>query len=131
MPGPRVVIAEDYVLIQETMRAILEPECEVVAALEDGRAALDAVAELRPDVLLVDASLPVMSGFAVAERVTRTYPEVKVIFVTGHADPAYVKRAFEVGAKAYLMKGSIHVELLTAVHEVMAGNRYQSAILSR
>jgi len=131
MPGPRVVIAEDYVLIQETMRAILEPGCEVVAAVEDGRAALDAVAELRPDILLVDASLPVMSGFALAERVTRTYPEVKIVFVTAHADPAYVKRAFEVGAKAYLMKGSIQMELLAAIREVLAGHTYQSAIFSR
>ena len=131
MARPRILVAEDYVLIQETMRAILEPECEVVAAVEDGRAALDEVAALRPDILLVDASLPGMSGFAVAERVTRTYPEVKIIFVTAHADPAYMKRAFEVGAKAYLMKGSIHMELMAAIREVLAGHTYQSAIFSR
>src|SRR3954454_16013886 len=131
MTRSRVVIAEDYVLIQETIRAILAPECEVVAAVEDGRAALDAVAALQADILLVDASLPGMSGFAVAERVTRTCPEVKIIFVTAHGDPAYLKRAFEVGAKAYLAKGSIQVELLAAIREVLAGNTYQSAVFSR
>lgn len=64
---PRVVIAEDFVLIQENIRRALPPECEVIAAVEDGAAALDAVADQKPDILLLDVPLPDMSGFAVAE----------------------------------------------------------------
>lgn len=130
MERPRVVIAEDYVLIQEMIRDLLETEFDVVAAVEDGSAALNAVEEHRPDILLVDASLPVLSGFALTERVALAYPETSIIFVTAHSDPAYVDRAFELGAKAYLLKGSLHIELLPAIREVLAHRTYKSAVLA-
>ncbi len=126
---PRVVIAEDHVLIQELIREVVERECDVVAAVEDGRAAMEAVGRLQPDVLLVDAALPLTNGFAVAEKLRATHPQVKVLFVTAHAEPAYVKRAFRIGAKGYLMKGSIRVELLKAIREVLAGGQYTSPML--
>jgi DNA-binding NarL/FixJ family response regulator len=128
---PRVVIAEDFVLIQEMIRDLLEPECEVVAMVEDGNAAIASVAAQQPQILLVDASLPIMSGFAVAEALARTHPQISIMFVTAHADPNYVERAFEIGARAYLLKGSIQLELLPAVRQVLAGGIYRSAMLTR
>src|SRR5947208_7117385 len=104
MKQPRVVIAEDFVLIQEMIRDIIEPSCEVVAMVMDGGAALDAANTHRPDIVLLDASLPLLSGFAVAEKLANTLPETKIMFVTAHADPTYIARAFEIGAKAYLLK---------------------------
>jgi two-component system response regulator DesR len=129
MNQPRVVIAEDFVLIQEMIRGLAELECTVVATVEDGRAALDSVAAHLPDILLVDVSLPEASGFAVAEELSRTHPEVRIMFVTAYADPEYVERAFELGAKAYLLKGSLRLELLPAIREVLAGGVYRSATL--
>lgn len=129
MNRPRVYIAEDFVLIQEMIRDTIEPECEVVAVFEDGREALDAILADPPDVLLTDASLPTISGFAVAERVLLRHPEVRVVFVTAHADPNYVSRAFEIGAKAYLLKGSFRLEILPAIREVLSGGTYRSASL--
>lgn len=126
---PRVYIAEDFVLIQEMIREIVEPECEVVAVFEDGRAVLDAVLADPPDVLLIDASLPTMSGFAVAERICQSHPEVRIVFVTAHADPAYVNRAFEIGARAYLLKGSLRLDLLPAIRAVLSGETYKSDML--
>jgi DNA-binding NarL/FixJ family response regulator len=129
MNRPRVYIAEDFVLIQEMIRETVEPECDVVAVFEDGREVLDAVLANPPDILLIDASLPAMSGFAVAERALRSHPEVRVVFVTAHSDPKYVNRAFEIGAKAYLLKGSLLLELLPAIRAVLSGEIYKSAIL--
>lgn len=126
---PRVVIAEDFVLLQEQIRDLLEAECEVVAGVEDGRAAMDAVATHRPDILLMDVSLPLASGFAVAEKLRESHPEVKVLFVTAHREANYVERAFKVGARGYVLKTSIRTDLLAAVREVSRGGLYRSGML--
>ncbi len=126
---PRVVIAEDFVLIQENIRRALPPDCEVIAAVEDGAAALEAVATLQPDILLLDVSLPDMSGFRVAEKLFETNSPVNVIFLTAYADRTYVKRAFEIGVKGYLLKGKMWTELPEAVREVMAGRVYESPLV--
>ncbi len=127
---PSVVIAEDFVLIQENIRRALPPECEIVATVEEGAAALEAVAALQPDILLLDVSLPDMSGFRVAEELFREKSAVKVIFLTAYADRFYVERAFELGAKAYLLKGKMWTELPEAVREVLAGGVYRSSLVS-
>jgi len=127
----RVVIAEDFVLIQENIRRALPPECEIIAAVEDGSAALDVVAALQPDILLLDVSLPDMSGFAVAEKLLQANSPVKVIIVTANADRSYVERAFEIGVKGYLLKGKMWTELPEAIHEVVAGGVYRSPLIVR
>ena len=130
-PGrPRVVIAEDYVLIQENIRRSLPPECEIIATVEDGAATLEVVAALQPDILLLDVSLPDMSGFAVAEKLIQANSPVKVIFVTAYADRSYVERAFEIGVKGYLLKGRMWTELPLAIQEVLAGGVYRSPLLA-
>ena len=126
---PTVVIAEDFVLLQEEIRRILEPEFEVVAAVEDGRAALESIGMQRPDILLVDVSLPGLGGFMLAERVRSTSPETKVIFVTAYDDPKYIARAFEIGAKGWVLKGSISAELRTAIRTALDGGLYRSRLL--
>ena len=126
---PRVVIAEDFVLIQENIRRALPPDCEVIAAVEDGAAALDAVAALQADILLLDVSLPDMSGFLVAEALSGANSPVKVIFLTAYADHSYVERAFEIGAKGYLLKGKMWTELPEAIREVLAGGVYRSPLI--
>jgi len=126
---PRVVIAEDYVLIQENIRKVLEAQCEIVAAVEDGKSALDAVAAYTPDILLLDVSLPDMSGFAVLELLTASNVAVKVILVTAHGDRAYVERAFQMGVKGYVLKGKLWLELPAAVRTVASGGTFRSALL--
>ena len=126
---PRIVIAEDYVLIQENIRRALPSEYEIIATVEEGAAALDVVAALNPDILLLDVSLPDMSGFAVAEKLFRTNSPVKVIFVTAYADRSYVERAFEIGAEGYILKGNMWTELPAAMREVLAGGLYRSPLV--
>lgn len=126
---PRVVIAEDFVLIQENLRQVLQPECEVVAAVEDGEAALEAVATYGPDILLIDVSLPGLSGFAVAEKLQEAHATVGVIFVTAHSERDYVERAFEIGARGYVLKRAMRTELPAAIRQVTAGSRYRSPLV--
>lgn len=127
---PRVIIAEDYVLIQENIRKVIERDCDIVAMVEDGEAALDAVGTLSPDILLLDVSLPDISGFAVAEQISHSNPKVSVIFLTAHGDKAYVKRAFEIGAKGYILKGTIWSELPAAIRTVAEGGCHPCSLLS-
>jgi two-component system response regulator DesR len=126
---PRVMIVEDFVLIQESIRVVLEGECDVLATAEDGETALAAVAELRPDIVTLDVSLPGFSGFALAEKFSETAPATKVVFITAHTDRTYIERAFEVGAKGYVLKGAIQTELTAAIRQVSAGGRYLSPLL--
>ena len=125
---PRVVIAEDFVLIQESIRLLVQLECDVVAAVEDGTAALAAVAEHNPDLLLMDISLSDMSGFVVAEKLKAIGSLVRVVFVTAHREQVYVRRAFDIGAVAYVLKGSIRSQLLPAIRSAMQGGTFCSVM---
>lgn len=126
----RVIIAEDFILVQEAIRLLLEPQCDVVAVADDGEAAIELAAKYKPDILLVDVSLPLATGFRVAEKVRSLDPDIKVIFVTAHADRNYVERAFELGACGYVMKSSVRVELPLAIAEAMRGSMYRSPIVA-
>jgi DNA-binding NarL/FixJ family response regulator len=127
---PKAVLAEDHVLIQEALRLELRREVEVVAAVQDGAAALEAVAQYQPDVLVLDLSLPKVNGMTVAQRAKESWPDLKILFVTAQSDRFYVEEAFRSGASGYVLKGSIASELRQAVREVLAGRSYRSALLA-
>jgi DNA-binding NarL/FixJ family response regulator len=126
---PRVVVAEDAVLIQEHIKSLLKADCDIVGAAEDGPSALAVIRDQQPDILLIDVSLPDMNGFAVAEKLNAIGSPVRIIFVTAHRDKQYANRAFEIGAKGYVLKGAIASELLAAVRAVVAGSTYRSPLL--
>ena len=119
-----VVIAEDEVLIREALRQELDKHYNVVAAVGDGQAALDCVEKIKPDVALLDISMPVMNGLDAAKQISQAAPEVKIIFVTSHAEPAYVEEAFRRGASGYVLKGRIP-ELIEAITAVLDGNTHR------
>jgi DNA-binding NarL/FixJ family response regulator len=123
------VIAEDFVLIQRNIRRVIEADCEIVGEVEDGEAALRAVADDAPDILLLDVSLPDMSGFAVAEQLKAANSPVKIIIVSAHGDRNYIERAFQLGAKGYILKGKIWTDLPAAIREVSSGGSYRSPLI--
>ena len=131
MTTPRVLLADDHTLVLEGFRRIVEPRCEVVGVVEDGRALLEAVIRLRPDLILLDISMPLLNGLDAARQVTKLWPDVKLIFVTMHADPAYVSEAFKAGASAYLLKRSAARELDQAIDFVMKGQFFVTALLTK
>jgi two-component system, NarL family, invasion response regulator UvrY len=125
------MVVEDFVLIQENVRLVLERvcHCSVVATAEDSEAALSAMATYGPDIVTLDVSLPGMNGFELARMLNETYPATNLIFISAYSDRTYIESAFDLGAKAYLLKGAIAAELPAAIREVTAGRRYLSPVL--
>ncbi len=124
MTKARILLADDHTLVVEGFRKILEPEFDLVGTVEDGRALLEAAQKLQPDVILLDISMPLLNGIDAARQLKKMMPEVKLIFVTMHADPAYVTEAFRVGATGYVLKRSAAADLLQAVRTVLNGHYY-------
>src|SRR3954447_18644548 len=127
----RLVIADDHTLVLEGLKRILEPDFELVGMAENGRELLRKTQELRPDVVLVDISMPMLNGIDATKQLLKTAPQTKVIFVTMHADADYVSEAFRAGASGYLLKRSAASELVTAISEVMKGRYYVTPLVTR
>jgi DNA-binding NarL/FixJ family response regulator len=128
---PRVLLADDHVLVIDGLRRILEPECEVVGAVEDGRSLLRAAERLKPDIVLLDISMPLLNGVEAARRLRKIVPAAKLIFVTMHADATYVTGAFRAGASGYVLKRCASMELVSAIQEVLKGRTYITPLIRR
>jgi DNA-binding NarL/FixJ family response regulator len=115
----RVLLADDHPLFLAGLRTLLESECQVVGAVSDGRALVEAAARLRPEVIILDISLPLLNGIDAALQIKKDQPETKLLFLTMHANPAYLKAALAAGACGYLLKTSVREELLDALRDVI------------
>ena len=131
MRKPRILLADDHSLVLEGFRRILEDQCEVVGTAEDGRALLEAASRLKPNVVLLDISMPLLNGIDATRHLKKISPDIKVIFVTMHADPAYLNEAFKAGASGYLLKRSAGTELIQAIQSVLGGNYYVTPLLTK
>mgnify|MGYP001585981040 CR=1 FL=1 len=128
---PRLLLADDHTLLLEGIRLLLEPEFNLVGSVEDGQALLAAAKTLKPDVILLDISMPRLNGIDAARRLRKLLPSARLIFVTMHADADYVAEAFRAGAMGYILKRSAASELLTAIRVVLKGNHYVSPLVTR
>jgi DNA-binding NarL/FixJ family response regulator len=124
---PRVLIADDHVLVAEAFKQFLARDFEVVAVVHDGRSLIQAAHQLLPDVVLVDLGMPLLNGLDAAERIKRTAPDVKIIFVTVDASPELVAEAFRRGASGYLLKDSAGSDLVAAIRCALRGERFVSS----
>ena len=124
MKRPRVLLGDDHALVLEGLRRLLEDECDVVGMAEDGRKLVEAAERLRPDVILLDISMPLLNGLEAARIVRTRVPEAKIIFLTMHADPTYAREAFRAGASRYILKRSATSELVKAIAVVLQGRQY-------
>ena len=131
MSRPRVLLADDHMLVIDGLRRILEPECEVVGVVEDGRSLLAAAERLQPDIILLDISMPLLNGVEAARKLRKTVPAAKLIFVTMHADATYVNGAFRAGASGYVLKRCASMELVSAIQEVLKGHTYITPLVRR
>ncbi len=131
MRKPRVLLADDHTFVLEGFKKLLEEHCELVGAVEDGRALVDAVVGLQPQVVILDISMPRLNGIEAAKKLKKLLPEVKLIFVTMHAETVYVNEAFRAGASGYLLKRSAATELAQAVQSVLNGNFYVTPLIAR
>ena len=131
MKKPRVLMADDHSLILAGLRKLVEAECEVVGEVEDGRALVEAAQTLRPDLILMDISMPLLNGLDAARQLRKLVPESKVIFLTMHASPTYATEAFQAGASGYLLKRSAASELSLAIKSVLQGQHYLTPSLTK
>jgi len=129
----RVLLADDHTLFREGLRALLErrAEFQVIGEAGDGREALDLIDRIRPDVAILDISMPHLSGLEVAARAQRASPSTRVVILTMHAGESYVAHALRAGVAGYLLKESAAAELETALSAVMRGEIYLSPSISR
>lgn len=124
----RIVIADDHPVVRGGLRAAIERDASLVIIAEaaDGRAALGIIEEQRPDIAIVDLSMPHLDGLQLAEEVRRRNLPVKLIILTVHADPELFERATDSGARGYLLKDSAMLEIESAIRDVAAGRFYAS-----
>jgi DNA-binding NarL/FixJ family response regulator len=124
MRRPRVLVADDHQMLADALKRVLEPSCEVVGTVGDGRALLEAAGRLQPDIVVVDIGMPHLNGFDAGRHLKHTMPNVKLIFMTMHQDPYLVAEAFRAGASAFLLKEAAASELTDAIGQVLKGGSY-------
>ncbi len=125
----RVLLADDHALVSAGIAKLLENDFDLVGTVSDGRALVNAVKDRKPDVILLDISMPVLNGLEAARQIRADSPGAKLVFVTVHSDTPYVIEAFRAGASGYVLKRSAATELLTAVHQVLLNNVYLTPLI--
>src|SRR5689334_15248995 len=131
MKRTRIILADDHTLLSDTIKNLLEPEFEVVAAFADGHTLVEAAPALAPDVILLDIGMPVMNGLSAGQRLKQLLPAVKLVYLTMNQDPELAAEAFRDGASGYLLKTSAATELLHAIREVLRGRSYVTPLMTK
>lgn len=126
----RVVLADDHSVVLAKVRGALGDEFEVLAAVENGAKAVDAVVMLNPDVLVIDISMPVLDGLQAARQLQKANSRVKIIFLTIHEDRDFVAAALSLGASGYVTKGRLSTDLVPAIHAALQGRTFVSQTVS-
>ena len=129
MYSARILLADDHPLVLESMKQLLEPDFSVVGTAQTGQQVLDEAEKLHPDIVMLDANMPGMSGFEAARRLKTILPTVKIIFVTMLTEAIAVSEGFRAGAMGYVLKQDASDELHAAVKSVMANRRFVSSKL--
>jgi DNA-binding NarL/FixJ family response regulator len=128
----RIVLADDHAMVRAGFRALLEAVGEtVVGEAGDGLEAIEVIEMSRPDIAIVDVTMPGTTGFEVAARVTKLSPKTKVIALSMHSDAAYVAQCLRAGVRGYLLKGAGPDELRLALATVSKGGTFLSAVISK
>lgn len=128
---PRIVIADDHIIVADAFQKLLSAEFDVVATVHDGRNLISVAHKLQPDIILVDIGMPILNGLDAAQRIKRTLPNVKIIYITVNHDPDLIAAAFAKGASGYVCKTSAASELSAAIHAALRGDVYLSPRMGR
>jgi two-component system response regulator NreC len=126
MTALRIFLADDHSVMRQGLRALVSAQADmnVVGEADNGRTALLRASELKPDVVVMDVSMPELNGIQVTERLKRVCPKIKVLVLTAHDDSGYLRQLLEVGASGYVLKKVAAEELISAIRVVAAGGVY-------
>ena len=125
-----VLVADDHRIVAEGLRRLLEPTYELVAIAENGREMVAAAIKLKPDVIVVDISMPLLNGIDAVSEIRNAGVQAKIIYLTMHVEANYARRALATGASAYILKHSASSELLFAIQEALAGRHFISPTIA-
>jgi DNA-binding NarL/FixJ family response regulator len=131
MPRARILLADDHRLVVEACVTLLEPECEVVGIVTDGRALLPKAIAARPDVVVLDIGMPLLNGLDAGRQLKHSMPGVKLIYLTMNEDPELAKEALALGASGFLLKTSAARELPEAIRTAIRGDTYVTSQASK
>jgi DNA-binding NarL/FixJ family response regulator len=126
---PRIVLADDHTLMIEGLRSLLAGHVEIVGSAADGRALVEMAVQLKPDIVILDISMPEMNGIEAVRRLQKDLPGARLIFLTMHADPLYLSEALRLGVTGYVLKQSASSELVDAIQAVHRGETYVTPLL--
>ena len=121
---PRVLLADDHLLVAEALKSLLTPEFDLVGVVEDGRALIEAAGRLQPDVIVADVTMPHLNGIDALIQLRQSGDRVPVVFLTMHRDVSFARRALDAGASGFVLKHSAPAELLSALRAALEGKTY-------
>jgi DNA-binding NarL/FixJ family response regulator len=129
----RVLIADDHTIVRQGLVGILKgsPDIEVVAEAADGAEAVEKAGKTKPDVVVLDVSMPHLNGLEAARRIHESLPATRILVLTMHDDEEYVLKMVRAGASGYLLKDSAASELIAGIHALKAGKAYFGPHASR
>jgi two-component system response regulator NreC len=128
----RIIIAEDHTILREGLRSLLssDPDLEIVGEAQDGQEAIRCVEKLRPNLVLMDLSMPRMNGLDAIKEIKKRSTDTKILVLTVHKNEEYIVATLQAGADGYALKDSTHAELGIAIKNVLSGNHYISPGIS-
>jgi DNA-binding NarL/FixJ family response regulator len=130
-PAARLLIADDHRLLADACKTLLEPEFEVLDVVTDGRSLVKAALALKPEIIVLDISMPRLNGLDAGEQIKQKLPTTKLVFVTMNSAAEVAAEAFRRGASAYVLKHSAGEELLNAIRKVVQGESYLSPLIAK
>lgn len=131
MPKIRTVIADDHEIVRQGLRNLLESEdCEIVAEYSSGREAVEGAKQLKPDVVIIDISMPDLNGVEATQQIAKLLPETKIVVLTMHDSEELARKVLEAGARGFVLKSDAVRDLATAVKTVVKGKPFFSGKIS-
>jgi DNA-binding NarL/FixJ family response regulator len=130
MNRTRIILADDHALFTETLKKFLEPEYDVIATFNDGRALLNAAPPLKPDLIVLDIGMPLINGLNAGARLKELLPGTKLIYLTMNMDRNVAAEAFRLGASGYVVKSCAGTELIQAIRQALVGRMYITPLMT-